>query len=134
MFLGNPCPTSVAGTLAVGRWTLSGSPRIRLVMVSRLARLLNGIAGHVYPPSTTVDPLFGVPTVQVSAWYSQSRGYWYGHNEPADGIYEHPPSGWGYQFHGVPFRLPAPPTTATGPDRMSRKTDRKDRTFFLNDF
>lgn len=76
----------------------------------------NGIAGYVYPPSTTVDS-FGMPTVKVSAWYSQSRGYWYGINEPADGIYEHPPSGWGYQFHGVPFRLPAPPTTATGPGR-----------------
>ena len=79
----------------------------------------NGIAGYVYPPSTTVDPLFGMPTVKVSAWYSQSRGYWYGLKEPADGIYEHPPAGQGYQFHGVPFRLPAPPTTATAPGRCS---------------
>jgi hypothetical protein len=77
----------------------------------------NGITGYVYPASTTVDPLFGMPTVKVSAWYSQSRGYWYGIGEPADGIYEYPPYGAGYQFHGVPFRLPAPPTAATGPGR-----------------
>ena len=79
----------------------------------------NGIAGYAYPASTTVDPLFGQQTVKVSAWYSQSRGYWYGLGEPADGIYEYPPGGQGYAHHGVPFRLPAPPTVATGPNRCS---------------
>ncbi len=116
-------PVPAAGLLPLYQWTVIEGFRSYLYLsIYNYGNPgsnyhFNGIAGYVYPPSTTFDPLFGMPTVKVSAWYSQSRGYWYGINEPADGIYEHPPSGWGYQFHGVPFRMPAPPTAATGPGR-----------------
>jgi hypothetical protein len=74
----------------------------------------NGVVGYVYPPSTTVDP-FGNPTRKISAWYSQSYGYWYGIGEPGDPDIEFPPNGT-YAWHGVVFRLPSP-TLATGPYR-----------------
>ena len=116
-------PDASAGLLPLYQWTVIEGFRSYTYLTIYYSPYLgsnyhfNGIAGYVYPASTTVDPLFGIPTVKVSAWYSQSRGYWYGINEPADGIYEYPPGGLGYQFHGVAFRLPAPPTTATAPGR-----------------
>lgn len=75
----------------------------------------SGVHGYVYPTSTTVDP-FGHPTKKISAWYSQSLGYWYGVGEPGDTDIEFPPN-TSYAWHGVAFRAPAPPTMATAPGR-----------------
>jgi len=118
-------PDPASGLLPLYQWTVIEGFRSYIYLSIYYGPVgsnyhFNGIAGYAYPASTTVDPLFGQPTVKVSAWYSQSRGYWYGLNEPGDYAgYEVPPGGQGYIFQGVPFRLPAPPTTATAPNRCS---------------
>jgi hypothetical protein len=73
----------------------------------------NGVVGYVYPfdqNTHTYNSINAGPITatlgKVSAWYSQSYGYWYGGGQIGSGYILEPPPNGTYGNHGVVFATP----------------------------
>jgi hypothetical protein len=92
-------PDPAAGLVPLHRWTvIQNGWRTHYYYSTYYAShgsdyYYNGIAGWVYPPGTTVSPRFGLPLHQLTIFYSQDLGFWYGGSDyPNSNFVEPPPA------------------------------------------
>ncbi|MDX6500480.1 MAG: hypothetical protein QOG23_3740 [Blastocatellia bacterium] len=109
-------PAPSTGLVPLYQWTVFQGARSYTYLSTYYAShgsgyYFNGVSGYVYPASTNYSG-----TTIMAQWYSQSRGFWYGRNEPGNPAYfEFPPDGT-YAYQGIVCKLP-PPSSATAPGR-----------------
>lgn len=107
-------PAPSTGLVPLYQWTVFQGARSYTYLSTYYAShgsgyYFNGVHGYVYPVSAN-----DVGLTKMAQWYSQSRGFWYGRNEPGnpDG-FELPPNG-SYFYQGIVCKLPIP-SAATAP-------------------
>jgi len=118
-------PAPSTGLIPLYQWTVFQGARSYTYLSTYYAEhgsgyYFNGVAGYVYP--TSADPNNNMGTTKMAQWYSQSRGFWYGRNEPGNpAFFEFPPDE-SYAYQGLVCKLP-PPSNATAPGRCTGPFD-----------